>query len=154
MAQILWAYSVQRLCLRLALLMVVHPSQSESKYNGQERGLLAGVWTNKSNDVCRSQQLCGTVHYWNHPSTLIFAAMDTTSKVLAHSLHILAQYPNVQWRLCQEITNSQASVGDLNYNDSDLGDTETVIIFVLHILSHHWHSLFSDSQWCPFSKGL
>jgi len=145
MAQILWAYSVQRLCLRLALLMVVHPSQSESKYNGQGRGLLAGVWTNKSNDVCRSQQLCGTVHLLESPSTLIFAAMDTTSGMLAHILHILAQYPDVQWRLCQEITNSQASVRDLDYNGSDLRDTETVILFVLPVLSHHWHSLFSDS---------
>ncbi|RPD58218.1 cytochrome P450 [Lentinus tigrinus ALCF2SS1-7] len=39
-------------------------------------------------------------------TTIVFAAMDTTSGVLAHILHMLAEHPNVQDRLRQEITGA------------------------------------------------
>jgi cytochrome P450 len=43
--------------------------------------------------------------------------MDTTSGALARILHILAQHPDVQGRLRQEITASRANGGDLDYGD-------------------------------------
>lgn len=50
-------------------------------------------------------------------STLIFAAMDSTSGLLARILHLLAQNPDIQERLRQEITEARARGGDLNYDD-------------------------------------
>jgi cytochrome P450 len=43
--------------------------------------------------------------------------MDTTSGALARILYVLAQHPDVQKRLRQEITESRASGDDLDYND-------------------------------------
>ena len=42
--------------------------------------------------------------------------MDTTSSALARTLHTLAQHTDAQRRLRQEITDSRASGGDLDYN--------------------------------------
>jgi cytochrome P450 len=50
-------------------------------------------------------------------STLLFAAVDTTSGALARILHVLAQHPGAQERLRKEITQSRANGGDLDYND-------------------------------------
>ena len=43
--------------------------------------------------------------------------MDSTSGAMARILHTLAQHPDVQERLRQEIVQSRASGGDLDYND-------------------------------------
>ena len=39
--------------------------------------------------------------------TIVFAAMDTTSGVLAHILHMLAEHQDVQDRLRQEIQDAR-----------------------------------------------
>ncbi|KAI0692676.1 cytochrome P450 [Cerioporus squamosus] len=39
-------------------------------------------------------------------TTIVFAAMDTTSGVLAHILHMLAEHPDIQERLRHEITSA------------------------------------------------
>jgi len=48
--------------------------------------------------------------------TLIFAGMDTTSNMLARILHLLAQYPDIQKKLRQEIVNACGGQ-DLSYNE-------------------------------------
>jgi cytochrome P450 len=50
-------------------------------------------------------------------STLIFGATDTTSGALTRVLDMLAQHPDAQRRLRQEITESRASGSDLDYSD-------------------------------------
>ena len=50
------------------------------------------------------------------PSTLVFAATDTTSASTARILHLLAQHPDVQERVRNEIREARASGGDLDYN--------------------------------------
>ena len=47
---------------------------------------------------------------------MVFAAVDTAAGALARILQTLAQHPDAQRRLRQEITESRAS-GDLDYND-------------------------------------
>ncbi|OBZ67710.1 hypothetical protein A0H81_12280 [Grifola frondosa] len=49
-------------------------------------------------------------------SSLIFAAMDTTSNALSRILHILAQHPDVQDRLRKEILDARDGK-DLEYDD-------------------------------------
>ena len=41
----------------------------------------------------------------------MFAAMDTTSGVLSHILHKLAEHPDVQEKLREEISTKRATVG-------------------------------------------
>jgi cytochrome P450 len=47
--------------------------------------------------------------------TFIFAAMDTTSSALARILHILAEQPQRQEKLREEVIN--ASQGDLSHEE-------------------------------------
>ena len=50
-------------------------------------------------------------------STLTFAAMDTTSNVLAMTLHLLAKHPEAQAKLRQEIVDAKHGGKDLGYDD-------------------------------------
>lgn len=52
-------------------------------------------------------------------STLTFAAFDTTSSALSHILHLLAQHPDMQTKLCREIIEARERGGDLDYNALD-----------------------------------
>lgn len=49
-------------------------------------------------------------------STLLFAAMDTTSNVLSRILHLLAVHPDVQEQLRTEIINAGQTSGDFTYD--------------------------------------
>ncbi|KZP09574.1 cytochrome P450 [Athelia psychrophila] len=49
-------------------------------------------------------------------STLIFAAMDTTSSALSRILHLLAQHPDVQSDLRREISETWPKDGEFDYN--------------------------------------
>lgn len=51
------------------------------------------------------------------PRTLVFAAMDTTSAALSRILHLLAEHPDVQEKLRQEIVEAQAQGENLSYDD-------------------------------------
>ena len=51
--------------------------------------------------------------------TLVFAATDTTSSALARIFHLLAQHPDVQDRLREEICAARNSDGDLDYKQLD-----------------------------------
>lgn len=53
----------------------------------------------------------------NFHRTLIFAAMDTTSGALCRTLHLLAQHPEVQEKLRQEIVAARGAYGDLQYDE-------------------------------------
>ena len=50
-------------------------------------------------------------------STLIFAAMDTTSSALARILHLLSTNLDVQNKLRQEIVEARSRNGNLEYDD-------------------------------------
>jgi len=50
-------------------------------------------------------------------SSLTFAAYDTTSSALARILHLLAEEPEVQNRLRQELTTAREEKGDMSYED-------------------------------------
>ncbi|KAH7907754.1 cytochrome P450 [Hygrophoropsis aurantiaca] len=50
-------------------------------------------------------------------TTLVFAAMDTTSSALARTFLILAQHPEAQERLREEVTQARAEKGVLDYDD-------------------------------------
>lgn len=50
-------------------------------------------------------------------STLIFAAMDTTSNALARTLFLLAQNQDVQEKLRREVTEARVKYGDLAYDE-------------------------------------
>jgi len=49
-------------------------------------------------------------------NNLVFAATDTTSSALSRILHILAQHPDVQEKLRQEIRSAQQEGVDLSYD--------------------------------------
>ncbi|KIM86621.1 hypothetical protein PILCRDRAFT_815850 [Piloderma croceum F 1598] len=49
-------------------------------------------------------------------TTMIFAATDTTSGALARTLSILAEHPDVQDKLRQELIEAREGNGDLDYN--------------------------------------
>ncbi|KAJ7364065.1 cytochrome P450 [Mycena albidolilacea] len=49
-------------------------------------------------------------------NTLIVAATDTTSSALSRTLHVLAQYPDVQEKLRQEIRSAQQEGADVSYD--------------------------------------
>ncbi|KAG5637792.1 hypothetical protein H0H81_003184 [Sphagnurus paluster] len=48
---------------------------------------------------------------------LIFAAMDTTSNALSRTLHILAQHPEVQEKLRQEIREAREQYGKIPHDE-------------------------------------
>ncbi|KAH7907756.1 cytochrome P450 [Hygrophoropsis aurantiaca] len=50
-------------------------------------------------------------------TTLVFAAMDTTSGALARTFLTLAQHPEAQERLREEVTQARAEKGVLDYDD-------------------------------------
>jgi len=49
-------------------------------------------------------------------NTLVFAATDTTSSALSRTLHILAQHPDAQEKLRQEIRSAQQEGTDISYD--------------------------------------
>ncbi|KAF5351589.1 hypothetical protein D9758_007260 [Tetrapyrgos nigripes] len=49
-------------------------------------------------------------------STLIFAAMDTTSSALSRTLQLLSTHPEVQDKLRKELVEARASGGELSYD--------------------------------------
>ena len=49
--------------------------------------------------------------------TLIFAAMDTTSGAIARILSTLAEHPDAQDKLRQELSEARKTNDDLSYND-------------------------------------
>ncbi|EPQ55977.1 cytochrome P450 [Gloeophyllum trabeum ATCC 11539] len=51
-------------------------------------------------------------------TTLMFAAMDTTSTAVSRILHLLAQYPELQEKLRKELSEAQAD-SDLTYDELD-----------------------------------
>lgn len=51
------------------------------------------------------------------PRSLIFAAMDTTSGALSRILYLLAEHPDVQEKLRQEIAEALAQGEHLSYDD-------------------------------------
>jgi cytochrome P450 len=50
-------------------------------------------------------------------TTLVFAAMDTTSSALARTMLTLAQHPEAQDRLREELKQAKADNDDMNYDD-------------------------------------
>lgn len=52
-----------------------------------------------------------------HLSTLIFAAMDTTSSALSRILYLLSHNQDVQDKLRKEITEAREGGNDLCYDD-------------------------------------
>ena len=50
-------------------------------------------------------------------TTLTFAAMDTTSGALCRVLHLLAEHPDVQTKLRQEIVAARTLHGEPEYDD-------------------------------------
>ncbi|KAF7972720.1 hypothetical protein HWV62_17178 [Athelia sp. TMB] len=67
----------------------------------------------KAEDRLTDAELVGQV------TTLVFAATDTTSSALARLFHLLAQHPDVQARLRDEIHAARNSDGDLDYKQLD-----------------------------------
>nr|VWO96279.1 Uncharacterized protein [Ganoderma boninense] len=64
-----------------------------------------------SEDALPDGQLLGQI------SSILFAAMDTTSNATSRILHLLAQHPNVQDKLRREILQARAAAGaDLDYD--------------------------------------
>jgi cytochrome P450 len=53
-------------------------------------------------------------------STLIFAAMDTTSGALGRILSTLAEHPDAQDKLRQELSEARKRAGDLGYDELSL----------------------------------
>lgn len=51
------------------------------------------------------------------PRTLIFAATDTTSSALARILHLLAQHPDVQGQLRQEVIAARNGRDGIPYDE-------------------------------------
>lgn len=49
-------------------------------------------------------------------STLIFAAMDTTSNAISKTLNLLAEHPEVQEKLRRELVEASQE-GDIPYDD-------------------------------------
>ncbi|KAF7330498.1 hypothetical protein MVEN_02489200 [Mycena venus] len=49
-------------------------------------------------------------------NTLVFAATDTTSSALSRTLHILAQHPDAQEKLRQEVRSTQQQGSDISYD--------------------------------------
>ncbi|KAI9063772.1 cytochrome P450 [Trametes sanguinea] len=50
-------------------------------------------------------------------TSIIFAAMDTTSNALSRILHILAQYPSVQDKVRREVMEAKAHGDELDYDE-------------------------------------
>ncbi|PIL26606.1 cytochrome P450 [Ganoderma sinense ZZ0214-1] len=62
-------------------------------------------------DVLPDDQLLGQI------SSILFAAMDTTSNATSRILHLLAQHPHIQDRLRREVIQARAAAGgDLDYD--------------------------------------
>lgn len=49
--------------------------------------------------------------------TILFAAMDTTSSALARTLYLLAEHPEVQDKLRQEIVDAKKFGEDIGYDE-------------------------------------
>lgn len=90
---------------------------SEIEYGDCRRRASSRVRGYRSNDASVNQSYA-TINYPNEAlSTLLFAAMDTTSSALARILHLLAQHPKAQERLRKEVTDARQDEGDLTYDD-------------------------------------
>ncbi|KAM5538786.1 hypothetical protein V8D89_007508 [Ganoderma adspersum] len=64
-----------------------------------------------SEDTLSDDQLLGQI------SSILFAAMDTTSNATSRILHLMAQHPNVQEKLRREVVQARAAAGgDLDYD--------------------------------------
>jgi cytochrome P450 len=70
----------------------------------------------KANMDAAPESRLGETELIGQVTTLIFAAMDTTSSGLGRILHLLAQHPVIQHKLRTEITEAQEGKGDLDYN--------------------------------------
>ena len=81
--------------------------------------------------------------------TMTFAAMDTTSNALSQILHLLAQHPDVQTRLRQEILDARqrSDSRDLSYDELcalpflDAVCRETLRVYVLRFFCVPIHAL-------------
>ena len=73
-------------------------------------------------------------------STLIFAAMDTTSSALSRIIHLLSTHQDVQRKLRQEIVDARSRHGNLEYDELvalpylDAVCRETLRLWVLSFL--------------------
>ncbi|KAI0791323.1 cytochrome P450 [Abortiporus biennis] len=72
--------------------------------------LLEANQTTGESERLSEEELLGQI------STLLFAAMDTTSGALAHALHMLAERPDVQDKLRQEILQAQEQGEDIPFD--------------------------------------
>ncbi|KAJ7158842.1 cytochrome P450 [Mycena filopes] len=70
----------------------------------------------KDNDNASSTDRLSEIEILGQLNTLVFAATDTTSSALSRTLHILAQYPDVQEKLRQEIRSVQKDGVDPSYD--------------------------------------
>jgi len=73
----------------------------------------------KSNMQVKESERLPEAEVLGQISTLIFAATDTTSGGLSRILHLLAQNPEVQEKLRQEIRKARAENHDLDYKSLD-----------------------------------
>ncbi|KAJ7022626.1 cytochrome P450 [Mycena alexandri] len=71
----------------------------------------------KDNDNASSADRLSEVEILGQLNTLVFAATDTTSSALSRALHILAQHPDAQEKLRQEIRSAQKDGVDLSYDE-------------------------------------
>ncbi|KAF7972145.1 hypothetical protein HWV62_11119 [Athelia sp. TMB] len=99
---------------------ILHSKQQGSRIDEQVGGgkdimsiLLRANREAAEEDRLTDAELIGQV------SSLTFAATDTTSSALARLFHLLAQYPDVQNRLRDEICASRSRDGDLDYKELD-----------------------------------
>ncbi|KAJ7745984.1 cytochrome P450 [Mycena metata] len=71
----------------------------------------------KDNDNASSADRLSEEEILGQLNTLVFAATDTTSSALSRALHILAQHPDAQEKLRQEIRSTQRDGVDLSYDE-------------------------------------
>ncbi|KAI8969791.1 cytochrome P450 [Trametes punicea] len=71
----------------------------------------------KANSAVSEEDRLPDVELLGQMSSIIFAAMDTTSNGMARILHLLAQHPDVQDRLRSEILEAKAHCDQLDYDE-------------------------------------
>lgn len=102
-----------------SLMMSVN---SKGEHGGDGGGSNAGGRAHRPDVVCISHTFTDSIQPANFTSgsTLTFAAMDTTSNALSLTLWRLAQNPQVQAKLRQEILDAQEAHDGANIGYDDL----------------------------------
>ncbi|KZP25687.1 cytochrome P450 [Athelia psychrophila] len=73
----------------------------------------------KANTAAAEQDRLTETEVVDQVTTLVFAATDTTSSALSRIFHLLAQHPEAQGRLRDEICAARTQDGDLDYKQLD-----------------------------------